>query len=154
MQRIVALIALAILLVPASVRCAEDEVISVGYADLPKLWTQVRGNTRGDLVFPAKYRVGCARFSFIVEADGAVSTIKILGTFPDSEFGLVAERMLKQWRFEATALNAERTPAYTEHTMVWVAPGADRVLGSNRREKISPNRVANQCALASMRGGD
>lgn len=129
---------------------ADDEIIAVGIDDLPKIWTRVAGNFNGDGIFPNRYRAGCARFSFIVEANGEVSSFKVLGTFPDSEFGEITRRVAKSWRFEPTALNKARTPAYTEHTIVWVKPGADKVLGSNRKAKISPDAVRNQCMLASM----
>lgn len=140
----------AALLLAAPAHAADDEVLSVTYENLPKVWTRVAGRDEGELRFPAKYRAGCARFSFIVEADGRTSSFQMLGTFPNFEFGDAAREMVEGWRFEPTPLNAERLPAYTEHTVVFVAPGADRVLGSNRREKISPRAVANQCMLDSM----
>jgi hypothetical protein len=132
-------------------RAADDEILSVTFTELPKIWKRVAGTDEGELRFPAKYRAGCARFSFIVEADGTVSSFKRLGTFPNFEFADAAQGMVEGWRFEPTELNAERLPAYTEHTVVFVAPGADRVIGSNRREKISPQAVANQCMLDSLR---
>lgn len=130
---------------------ASDEVLSVSFENLPKVWKRVAGSDEGELRFPAKYRAGCARFSFIVESDGSVSSFKRLGTFPNFEFGDAAQAMVEGWRFEPTPLNAERLAAYTEHTVVFVAPSADRVIGSNRREKISPQAVANQCMFESLR---
>jgi TonB family protein len=139
------------LLTPAPARADSDDVLSMQYADLPKAWTRERGRDQGESMFPPKYRAGCARVSFIVERTGKISTIKVLGTYPDTIFGDVVRDMLKSWRFQPTAINAQRMPVYTEHTFVMVAPKADRVIGSNRREKISPTRVANQCALDSLR---
>ena len=145
------LLAAVLLLATSAALAADDEVIAVDYDDLPKLWKRVAGSNDGELIFPPKYRAGCARFSFIVEANGQVSTFKVLGSFPDFEFGEIARKTSKRWRYEPTTLNKDRTPAYTETTIVWVAPGADRVLGSNRREKIDPVAVRNQCMLASLR---
>jgi hypothetical protein len=147
----IALLATVLLTAGAPTRAADDEVLSVRFDELPKVWTRVAGRDEAELDFPAKYRAGCARFSFIVEADGRTSSFKLLGTFPNFEFGDGARDMVEGWRFEPTTLNAERLPAYTEHTVVFVAPGADRVIGSNRREKISPSAVALQCMLDSAR---
>jgi hypothetical protein len=147
----VALFAVALVVPAAPSGAAADEVLSVAFENLPKVWRRVAGRDEGELRFPAKFRAGCARFSFIVEADGRTSSFQLLGTFPNFEFGDAAREMVEDWRFEPTALNAERVPAYTEHTMVFVAPRADRVLGSNRREKISPQAVANQCMLDALR---
>lgn len=151
MIRHAAILLAVALVIPARPAFASDEVLSVAFENLPKVWRRVAGRDEGELRFPAKYRAGCARFSFIVEADGRTSSFKLLGTFPNFEFGDVAREMIEDWRFEPTALNAERLPAYTEHTMVFVAARADRVLGSNRREKISPQAVANQCMLDALR---
>jgi hypothetical protein len=137
--------------VDADPAAASDDVLSVSFENLPKVWTRVAGRDEGELRFPAKYRAGCARFSFIVESDGSVSSFRRFGTFPNFEFADAAQAMVEGWRFEPTPLNAERLPAYTEHTVVFVAPSADRVIGSNRREKISPQAVANQCMLDSLR---
>jgi len=144
MRRIAFALLLAIPLAPAFAGSADDDIIAVEYAELPKLWTQVGGDTPGESDFSLRYKAGCARLTFIVEASGTLSTIRILGTFPDDEFGDIAEGMLKSWRFEPTELNAERVPAFTEHTIVWVAPGAERPVG-NRSEKISPEAVAKEC---------
>lgn len=151
MNRIIASFFVAVFAAGGSAATASDEVLSVAFENLPKVWKRVAGRDFGEFDFPAKYRAGCARFSFIVETDGTVSSFKLLGTFPNFEFGEAAREMVADWRFEPMPLNAERLPAYTEHTVVFVAPSADRVIGSNRREKISPQRVANQCMLASMR---
>lgn len=144
------ILALASSFVAPVAHAADDEIIAVDFTELPKLWKRVGGSNTGELLFPPKYRAGCARFSFIVESNGEVSTIKVLGSFPDFEFGEVARKMVKRWRYEATPLNKDRMPAYTEYNMVFVAPHADRVLGSNRREKIDKAAVANQCMLRSM----
>lgn len=144
---IVAAIAATSLLAPVA-RAADDDILAVDYKDLPKLWTQVSGTVRGESDFPLKYRGGCARFSFIVEKNGQVSTIKMISAFPGSDFADIATRMIKRWRFEPTALNKARTPAYTEQIVVFVQPGAEKVLGSNRRAKIDKDAIAQQCMHA------
>ena len=133
----------------SSAHASDDDIIAVQYSDLPKLWRQVAGKTEAPPMVTRDYRAGCARFSFIVEQNGGVSTFKVLGTFPEPEYGDMARKLVEHWRFEPTALNRQAVPAYTEHTLVWVSTGLEQPLGTHLREPFDRDGLAAQCMVAA-----
>lgn len=143
-------LALVLVALPLAGIAADDDLIAVAYENLPKLWTRVAGSTTNTAAIMHTYRAGCARFSFVVEKNGEVSSFRVLGAWPESAYGDVAAKLVRFWRFEPTALNKQRLPVYTEHTLVWIEPGYERPLGTNTRAKVDRDGIAAQCMLVSM----
>jgi TonB family protein len=155
MRSIVATAAVVLGLALGSLSAAadDDEVLAINPQDLPKLWTKTSGAREGEAFRGLKYRAGCAAVGFIVEPNGKLNDIKVLRAWPDAGFGDAAIDMYKSWRFEPTTMNKDRMAVYTIHTVIFQVPGAEKVLGSNRRARLDPDAIAARCAVDSVQFG-
>ena len=56
---------------------------------------------------------GCATVSFVIEASGQTSTVKVQNVVPEGDLSRVALSMAKNMRFEATPFNAGRRRVFS-----------------------------------------
>lgn len=152
---VVALAVTMLLIFGAGHACAQDdELLAVSEADLPALWTRSDGDLRGEIFLGSRYRAGCTSVSLVIEANGTISNVKVLRAWPDTEFGDMTTRMLRSWRYEPTALNADREAVFTTLTFVHRMPDAERRLGSNLPAQLDYAEIGANCVVEEMRFGD
>lgn len=133
---------------PGVAAAAGDELLAVGPAELPKVWTLERKSwTIAATAIDGNEPTGCVAVSFVIEPNGSTSTFKVLRSVPDNAFEDAARRLVKSLRYVPTALNAKREAVFTYLTLTFNAR-RERTLGSNIRQPVTlDERVNELCAV-------
>jgi len=143
--KLVAAAALLALAAPAG--AADDDLLALAPDQLPKVWELDRRNWVEFVDKADADSYGCAAVSFIIEADGKTSGFRLLRSVPEGDFADAAQRIVKEFRFEAGKLNAKRTPVFTYVTISFNGRG-ERTLGSNIRQPVTVDARLNRlCAV-------
>lgn len=141
---------LGALLAPGLAMAVEDdeEVLAVSPEDAARLWKRVSGNSEIDLPGSAqRYGAGCAAISYVIEANGTVSTIRMLHAYPRKEVGDAVAKWVASWRMEPTSSNLEKAPVYTIQIFNVMVKNAD---GSSR-QVADEDELASHCAVTIVR---
>lgn len=82
---------------------------------LANWWTMINSSVEADVPNYAKnvQAPGCATVSFVVEANGNTSTIKVQRVVPDGDFGKIARSIASGLHFEPTAFNSGRERVFS-----------------------------------------
>jgi TonB family protein len=141
-------IAALLLIAPLVAAAADDELLAVGPAELPKVWTLDRDSwTIASTAIDGNAQTGCVAVSFVIEPSGATDSFKVLRSVPEDAFEDAARRLVKSLRYEPTALNAKREAVFTYMTITFNAR-RERTLGSNIRQPVTlDERVNKLCAV-------
>lgn len=115
---------LLLLTASSTVTASEDELLVVAPADLNQYWTVTK---RKAPTFPRTQLrqgiEGCVTLGFIIEANGKVSSPKVIAAEPGRVFAAAAIKAIKRWRFEPSGSNASATPVYTTQTLNFEVAG-------------------------------
>ncbi len=116
--KIIAVNLLLLLAASNTVMASEDELLVVAPADLNQYWTVTK---RKAPTYPRTQLrqgiEGCVTLGFIIEANGKVSSPKVIAAEPGRVFAAAAIKAIKRWRFEPSGSNASATPVYTTQTL-------------------------------------
>jgi len=82
---------------------------------LDKYWVMTNMSVNADVpnVGRNMNQPGCATVSFVVEKNGATSTIKVQRVVPEGDLGKVAKSVAAGLQFQATALNAGKDRVFS-----------------------------------------
>jgi hypothetical protein len=137
-------------LAPGGAHAVEDdeEVLAVSPEDAARLWKRVETGSEIDLPGSAqRYGAGCAALSYVIEANGTVSTIRMLHAYPRKEVGDAVAKWLAGWKLEPTESNFEKSPIYTIQIFNVMVKNPD---GSSR-QVADEDDLASHCAVTIVR---
>lgn len=144
------------LLLGAASAGAEEELLAVEPAELHKLWASPQGSVNVRIQGVPTFRAGYAAVSFVIEADGKTSSVKVLRSVPNRDVGALARDAVLKMRFEPTALNAARTPVFTHSTVSFDFSERDRNrkrLGTHINPRIDFEQLDQACLVRGIQFG-
>lgn len=82
---------------------------------LANWWTMINSSIEADVPNLAKnvQTPGCATVSFVVEANGNTSTVKVQRVVPDGDFGRIARSIASSLHFEPTVFNSGKERVFS-----------------------------------------
>lgn len=144
---------LVLALAAGTAAAADDEVLAIRESDVPKLWTLKKGRSTADVFGELGYRAGCASFSYIIESNGKVSSIRVLRAWPDTQFGDMAAQLAKSRSYEPTRGNKNRQAIFTLGLITFTVPGYESEVGTHMKKKVDLDEVARACAVSELKVG-
>lgn len=145
------MIALLLLVTLAATQAPTDdeELLSLGPADLAKYWTRDSTNV-AEGIGPkeiAPDAAGCASVAFIIEKDGHTSSFKLLRDMPENRFAGVARKVVANLHYSPAERNTQRQAVFTFMTLSFSGPD-NKAVGSHGNSLISvDDRLDTLCAV-------
>ncbi len=111
---------LAALAIQTATAQGEDTVLAVPPDKLAELWVPSHAVTA---TYPIgakrRWQEGCATVGFVIEPDGTTSSLRVLASWPGSEFESPSLEAARKHRYEPAPGNPGREAVYTTHTFTF-----------------------------------